>query len=263
MPDHIGGLSFTCDLRDGLMREVCFTGLYEPQETVLLRRLLRKGMTVVDVGASWGYFTLVAAHLVGETGRVLAVEPDPRTFRLLAENLRHNGLRHVRAIPAAAARYAGVLTLHGFRIADGNFGLSRVVDAQIEGDNIFHVPGIPLDELIGEAGLGKIDFLKMDVEGAEGDALAGLTRAMSSHQIRWLLLELHPAELAERGESIHSIFAELKKYGYQPWLVNHSRAATRAAAYGRRQVEALLRPLSEGAELGTWPHVLWRSPLTN
>jgi len=62
LPEDLGRLFFQCDLRDHIMREVCFTGCYEPQETALLKLLLRPGMTVVDVGANWGYFSLAAAH---------------------------------------------------------------------------------------------------------------------------------------------------------------------------------------------------------
>src|SRR3989442_13351056 len=70
LPPDVGELAYACDLRDGLMREVYLTGRYEPQETALLRHLLRPGMTLVDVGANWGYFTLVGAHLVGASGCV-------------------------------------------------------------------------------------------------------------------------------------------------------------------------------------------------
>src|SRR5262249_47379079 len=65
LPQDLGGASFVCDLQDSIAREVCFTGRYEPQETHIARMLLQGGMTVVDVGANWGYFTLVCAHLVG------------------------------------------------------------------------------------------------------------------------------------------------------------------------------------------------------
>src|ERR1700716_2774101 len=61
-PDDLGPMWFRCDLRDLITREVCFTGRYEPQETALLRQILQPGMTFVDVGANWGYFSLVAAQ---------------------------------------------------------------------------------------------------------------------------------------------------------------------------------------------------------
>src|SRR5262245_56459678 len=69
-----GQLRFECDLRNSLAREVFFTGQYEPQETVIVRSLLAPGETFVDVGAHWGYFSLLAAQRVGPTGRVIAIE---------------------------------------------------------------------------------------------------------------------------------------------------------------------------------------------
>ena len=107
MPAWAGAYRYACDLRDGIAREVFFTHGYAPQETALVRALLRPGHTFVDVGANWGYFTLLGAHLVGPHGRVVAFEPDPRLFRTLAWNLRANALSRVRALPLAAADRAG------------------------------------------------------------------------------------------------------------------------------------------------------------
>jgi hypothetical protein len=87
LPSDLGGAAFVCDLQDTISREVCFTGRYEPQETQLALRLLKPGMSVVDVGANWGYFSLVSAHCVGPTGRVLSLEPHPRLSSMLAENV--------------------------------------------------------------------------------------------------------------------------------------------------------------------------------
>src|SRR5438309_1583848 len=95
LPPELGGLLFQCDLRDDMMREVCLTGRYEPQETTLLQHILRPGMTFVDVGTNWGYFTLAGAHLVGAGGRVVGVEADPRACRVLRTNLARNTLTQV------------------------------------------------------------------------------------------------------------------------------------------------------------------------
>ena len=126
MPPDLGGSKFRCDLSDPLMREVCFTGRYEPQETALLARLLGPGMTAVDVGANWGYFTLVAAHLVGPTGRVVSVEADPRAHDTLSWNVTSNGLTSVRVVAAAAADQVGTLSFAAYgsnSSAGANFGL--------------------------------------------------------------------------------------------------------------------------------------------
>ena len=101
--DEVGGAKFNCDLRDSTAREACFTGKYEPQETAIVLGVLRPGDTFVDVGANWGYFTLVAAARVGNTGRVVSVEPDPRLFEMLEGNVTANTFTQVRTVRAAAS----------------------------------------------------------------------------------------------------------------------------------------------------------------
>ena len=85
LPQDLGGASFVCDLQDTISREVCFTGRYEPQETQLALALLESGMTVVDVGANWGYFSLIAARRRGGCG---FREPRVRRIRRARWQLR-------------------------------------------------------------------------------------------------------------------------------------------------------------------------------
>jgi FkbM family methyltransferase len=255
MPDQLGGYTFICDLRDSLMREVCFTGIYEPQETLLAQSLLRKGMTVVDVGANWGYFTLLAAHLVGDRGRVLGLEPDPRMFRILQQNVQRNGLPHVKILPVAATDRKATTTLSGYNEQDGNFGLSRLSQSGGDRGACFQVSGMTLDDVLDAQSIRCIDLMKMDVEGGEAAALAGLTRTLSSGRVRWLLLEVHPAQLAEKGRSAGEVVAELQQYGYRGWRIDHGLSATRQAAYNR--TGPTLHPLASSGTLGPWPHLFW------
>src|SRR5882757_7062010 len=80
MPRELGGFRFHCSFLDEIARSVFFAGCYEAQESAFVRGWLRPGMTFVDTGANWGLFTLLAASLVGPSGRVIALEPDPRVF---------------------------------------------------------------------------------------------------------------------------------------------------------------------------------------
>ena len=261
MLEELGGYSFTCDLRDSISREVCFAGRYEPQETALVRAILRPGMTFVDVGANWGYFTLLAAHLVGTGGRVVSLEPDPRLFRMLHENVVRNSLTRVTALQVAAAAEAGTLTLAGYNESDGNFGISRVVSGGQEMPGTFQVAARSLDALFDELGVRDIDLLKMDIEGAEGFALPGSAKSLANRGIHRLLLELHPARLAEHGHSAQDIIQHLLGVGYRAWTVDHSHAGSRRAVYARRlNPRTLLRPLNTHASLDDWPHLLWTMP---
>lgn len=259
LPPDAGHHLFVCDLRDSISREVCFTGQYEPQETQLAELLLRPGMTAIDAGAHWGYFTLVCAHRVGGQGRVLSLEPDARLLALLAANVAANGLRHVEWIGAAAAAGRGSARFAGFREADGNWGTSRVVSARVSAD--CEVPTISIDELVEERGWAAVDLVKIDVEGSEGDVLRGMADGLRAGRYRHVLLEGHPLALAERGLSFDMCVEPLRAARYRGWLIDHSADMHRRAAAGSVPPSELLRPL-EGVDLAAqpWPHMLWSAP---
>ncbi len=260
MPAELGGFLFECDLRDVISREVCFTGRYEPQETSLVQSILRPGMTFVDVGANWGYFTLLAAHLVGEQGKVVSLEPDPRLFPVLNKSIARNQLKQVIALQAAAASEEGTLKLAGFSEMGANYGVSRIVSA---GDHecVFAVRSLSLDSLFDELELPMIDLMKMDIEGFEGYALMGLKKSLADHRVKRLLIELHPEEIAEHGHSVKSIVGQLRDFGYHPWLLDHSRQTSRRAAYDKNfDLRESLLPLAENTVLDDWPHMLWTLP---
>jgi FkbM family methyltransferase len=260
LPQTLGGYSFRCDLRDSISREVCFTGRYEPQETAILRMLLAPGMTFVDVGANWGYHSLLAAHLVGPTGRVLSLEPDPRSFAALQDNLEVNALHQVKALCVAAADAVGEVSLAGYQESDGNYGVSKIVPGD-QPSGTFAVESRPLDLVLQDEGVGQVEVLKMDIEGGEDLALRGLERSLKDHQVRRLLLEVHPELLAERGRTVGQVLELLTRHGYQGWRIDHSPSATRRTAYAAQPAwQDLLQPLVPGGDLDSWPHLLWLAP---
>jgi FkbM family methyltransferase len=259
LPADLGSLQFRCDLSDRLMREVCLTGRYEPQETALLQSALGPGTTFVDVGANWGYFTLVAAHLVGPNGRVLSVEADPRACRALRDNIERNGLAYVSVVELAASDAPGTLHLQEYErsaSASGNYGVTRST-TNVRGGRRFEIPARPLDDVLDERGIDRVDLLKMDIEGGEGRALAGLRRTLSARRVGQVLLELHPAHLRDQGTSAEEVMRTLRGHGYRAWKIDHSPAAYRRAAARRMDASSVLAPLADGDDLGSWPHLLW------
>jgi FkbM family methyltransferase len=287
LPPAFCGLSFVCDLKDSIAREVCFTGQYEPQETALLKAILEPGMVFVDVGANWGYFTLLAAARVGPQGRVVSLEPDPRLARRLRGNVALSSLGNVEPLEVAAAAVPTRLTLSGYDERGGNFGLSRLVEQLAPGPasaararaggpgdgglraggagpgapRLFEVDGRPIDMLLNERGLKTVDLLKMDIEGAEDLALRGMSAGLAVHRYRRILLEVHPTLLAERGRSVGDIVDVLLGAGYRGFRIDHSARATRRAAYARSlAVGDFLSPLQAPLPADAWPHFLWLSP---
>jgi FkbM family methyltransferase len=260
MPSGLGGLRFRCDLRDAIMRDVCLTGGYEPQETALLRRILRPAMTFVDVGANWGYFTLAGGFLVGRSGRVVSVEADPAACGALRANCSRNHLDWVSIVGAAASDRSGTVRFQSYEShasESGNYGVATTTTV-VEGAGVVDVEGRTLDELLDEARVDRVDLLKMDIEGGEGRALAGLHRRLSAGIIDQLILEVHPRHLADQGSSAEQVVRQLRDYGYRAWSIDHSVAVTQRVAAGRMDVSETLAPLGDASDLGPWPHLLWK-----
>jgi FkbM family methyltransferase len=249
----LGGVRFHCDLADEIAREACMTGYYEPPVTRLFQAYVPPGAIVVDAGANWGYFTLLAAHAAGATGRVIALEPDPRQFASLEANVALNGFTWVTPLRAAAASEAGRLTLSGYGEDERNRGVSRI-EAGPGGGPRFDVEAISIDEVTDP--YSSIDLVKIDVEGAEDLVLKGMARGLAARRYKAIVLELHPRLLRERGIDAASVNATLAAHGYRAATIDLSPAAYRRASRPGVEVASLLRP--EAAWNDTdWPHLLW------
>lgn len=263
LPPDLGGSSFVCDLHDTISREVCFTGRYEPQETQLALRLLGPGMVVADVGANWGYFTLVCAHLVGRIGRVIALEPHPRLASMLAENVAGNRLSQVEVLRVAAGA-TSVSTgeskaFVGFDERGGNWGVSRAAQGAEVPD--FESQVVALDALLDDRQAGRIDLVKIDIEGAEAEAIRGMAAGLERHRYRYVLVECHPAELARMGASVEQCLTAFRRAGYRGWHIDHSAAMHRRAAGGAVPTAELLVPIDDRVLASDhWPHLLWAAP---
>ncbi len=143
-------------------------GAYEGEVAAVFRAVLRPGMGVLDVGANIGYFTMLAAALVGPAGRVFAVEPNPDNARMIEASRVLNGFAHVTVLQAAAGRDAGLLALN----ASFSNGTTSALEAR--GEAILAartVARVPLDGVVPAD--VPVALLKADAEGAEYNALLG------------------------------------------------------------------------------------------
>lgn len=196
----------------GFSRHVMLDGYWESWLTLFCARTLRPGMVAFDVGANLGYYTLLFADAVGPSGKVVSIEPNPATFELLEESVRLNGFeRHVRLVQAAAADREGTLDLFvpagepkNATVAFG--GGARPAEARVS------VPAVPLDRL--GSGLERVDFLKIDVEGAEPAVLAGMSDTIARFRPT-IVLEFNasryedPAAFLDRLLAAYEVFGEI------------------------------------------------------
>ncbi len=146
---------------------------YEPNVTRVLIHILKPGMTVLDVGANIGYFSLLMSTLVGKEGRCIAIEPNPHNIKLLLASKKLNGFTQLQILQAAAGDTWGILHL--------NTIYSNGVVSPVNGDinEIFQretVLSLKIDDILPRD--VRVDVIKIDVEGAEFNALSGVLRCI-------------------------------------------------------------------------------------
>jgi FkbM family methyltransferase len=153
-------------------RGALFNPAYNLEELDFLRAHTTVGGVFVDVGANVGTYAMVLARHVGETGKVIAVEPHPVTHARLAFNRHASGFTQVRLVAAAAGPSDGELLIE----TDGdNLGASHIVSGERAG-NAIRVPSLRLQRILDEAAVSHVDALKIDVEGFEDRVLTGFFR---------------------------------------------------------------------------------------
>jgi FkbM family methyltransferase len=192
-------------------RALLYYGVYELAPTLLVNAYLRKGDAFVDVGANIGYYALLAAHLVGPEGRVVAFEPVPRLRARLARSVALNEFAHVEIRPEVVGRARGAADL--FEVVGGvNEGLSSTVREAPDALRVRH-PMVPLDEVLANV---KVQMMKVDVEGSEDAVFAGAAGVLSRPDAPAILFESFVprrdhAILRGYGYSIHAL--ELTSHG--------------------------------------------------
>ena len=171
----------------GPFREADFDfalGQYENEVMDTLGRLCRSGMTVFDIGANAGYLTLLMAKLVGDSGHVHAFEPIPQNYECLLETLRINGLQNVTVHQVAISDQRGQAQMNYVGVFDGFATLAEGGHNYYCGQSTdrVSVATISLDLFCSEMGITEIGLIKMDIEGAEILALAGMEQVLAMHR---------------------------------------------------------------------------------
>lgn len=157
-------------LDDYIGRSVAYFGDLDPKLSWILRTVLRPGDTFLDVGANIGLLTCLGAKLVGPTGHVLAIEPQPRMLDYLRATLQHNQLTNVSVAPVAVGQNDETLELH---VPYDNFGSASLIDEPARIRESIEVPVRRFLNLLQEQNGLHPRLVKLDVEGWEAEVIQG------------------------------------------------------------------------------------------
>lgn len=179
----------------------------------LLHALLKAGDTVVDVGANVGNFSAISAEVVGEKGRVCAIEPNPGLYERLSTMIAEAPNGPIKVHHAAVWSSCGSMEFH---IATETGWSSLRENPTFEKDRSVNVDTITLDNFVSKENLSRVVLLKLDIEGAETDALLGAKESMEKGVFDHILLEAEPQRLAAFGRSGQEIATLMKQFGFEP-----------------------------------------------
>ena len=190
----------------------------EPAETAVVHELVQPEMVAIDVGANRGWYTLLFSKLVGPQGQVYALEPEPAMFRILNQNVAINGFAgNVSTFPLAASDICDKAMM---QVNSAEPEISRLVPKRGAFSSAdVSVDAVTLDRFAESHKLGRIDFIKVDVEGAEAKVLAGARGILERCQ-PLLLVEALDRNLRRYGNSASQLSDALRNHGYRCFVVN-------------------------------------------
>ncbi|MEE9378115.1 MAG: FkbM family methyltransferase [Candidatus Lokiarchaeia archaeon] len=184
-------------------------GEYEPASSYIFKKLIKRDMTVIDIGGNIGYFSLMASKLVGIHGKVYVFEPDRTSFMFLKKNIKINKVRNIISINKCVSNEEGIIKLYHhpkFHSCHSIFkSISKKLMKQID------VESITLDNMFLNEDF-RISFIKMDIEGAEINALKGMGKMLEKNKVSYLLTECNLRILKSTGKNAQHFIMELDKY---------------------------------------------------
>lgn len=209
-----GGLSMKIeDPGDYAERCLFLYGFLEGVEAGLILSLIQPGMTVYDVGANLGVYSLHFSRAVGPGGRVVAFEPTPRLIERMQRQFAALGVSNVAVAPVALSDRGGPARLF---LGEGSERNSLVVES---GEGMA-VETVKLDDYLASGAAAAPDFVKIDVEGSEERVLRGGEGLFASPAAPPVMIEFNPEALVAGGSSDAALQHLLESYGYQCFLLH-------------------------------------------
>ena len=214
----LGRYKLYVDTRDrGFGSHVLLDGFWEIWLTLFCARNVKRGMTAIDVGANFGYYSLLLAELVGTRGELIAVEPNPHAADFLRRSVELNGLLGRTRIETSAlgATISGEASLYVPHSEPKNAQIvSEMFQPRPQDGVVIKVPVTTLDGM--SAACSRVDFIKIDAEGAEEMILEGMAETIARHK-PMLVVEFNPARYADASgflERLASIYGSMRRLDF-------------------------------------------------
>jgi FkbM family methyltransferase len=209
-------MTMLLDPMDFVQRHIIETGVWEPETWRCVAEHIGSGGVLVDVGSHVGYYALKAAQVVGPGGHVLAIEPNPDTLQVLRANVEANGGSMIEVDPVACSDSEGRVELFAAgRANTGASSMSSTNAARGGAGKSFWVRTRPLDALVQESRVTRVDAIKIDVEGAEFLVLKGAQQTLDRyHPV--VTVEMDEDTLNNMGTSCAQVTQLFRAHGYTP-----------------------------------------------
>lgn len=219
---------YALDLESGMQRDM-YSQLdkgefYESATSKFFLSVLKPGDTFIDIGAHVGYFSMLAAAIVGEEGEVIAFEPSPDNYRQLVEHVALNGFTNVLPLHLAVGDTEQVATLHLNADNDGGHALWDVRTHQANHKSRamprMHPTYVTrLDRVLRGRPMLSVKAVKLDIEGSEVRALRGAVETLAKHQVPFVVAEVNRSGLEQLGASEWELRALMTGHGYTTWII--------------------------------------------
>lgn len=213
---EVQGSKMFLDPGDSL--NLSINGVYGELDTKIIREEIHEGDIVIDVGANIGYYTLIFAQLVGKSGKVIAFEPEFKNFEILKKNVEINNYNNVILEPKIVSEKYGKMKLY---VSDSDIVGHRI---QKMGNlkNFVEVESVTLDDYMKKLNLDeKVNFIKIDVEGAESKVLQGSTKILKKHDHLKIFTEFNREVVKNYGTEPKKMIDLLYGNGFEIYLPNY------------------------------------------
>lgn len=212
--------------------------VFEKFETELVKKEVKSGDIVLDIGANIGYYSLIFSRIVGPKGRVFAFEPDPNNFALLRKNIEINNLQNVTLIQKAVSDVSKPIS---FYLCNYNHAQHRIYPSSRCNETIT-VESITIDEYFsGKEFHDKINFVKMDVEGAEYDVIEGMKKTLKLNPNLKMLCEFSPKQIKEHGLEPENILDQLVRCGFKIYPITTAGEKIIPIDYSKPVISEIMR----------------------